>query len=290
MLVLGFPDSAAQSRGLAEALQVPVAIIDLHRFPDGESRLRLPAQLPEQVVLCRSLDQPNSKLVELMLAAESARELGARRMTLVAPYLCYMRQDAAFQPGEAVSQKIVGRFLADHCDTLITVDPHLHRVSSLAQAVPAQRALALSAAPAMGTFLGGRGGQPLLVGPDAESRQWVEVAAEAAGLDFVVAQKRRRGDRSVEVLLPEHDYRDIDAVLIDDLASTGRTLAEAAVALRVAGARRVDVLVTHALFVGDAFETLREAGVADIWSSDSVPHPSNAFPLAVLLAEAVRSR
>jgi len=103
-----------------------------------------------------------------------------------------------------------------------------------------------------------------------------------------VANKVRHGDKSVEVHLPEHDYVDLDVVLVDDVASTGRTLVMAARALREAGVRRIDVLVTHALFVGDALELLKAAGVKEIWSSDSVPHPSNAFALASDLAGAVK--
>jgi ribose-phosphate pyrophosphokinase len=287
MLVLAFPDYATPSEALAAELAADFDIVDLHRFPDGESRLRLPARLPERVLFCRSLDWPNEKLTELMLAAETARTLGARHLTLVAPYLCYMRQDMAFQPGEAVSQRIVGGFLARLFDSLITVDPHLHRVRTLADAVPATRALALSAAPAMGAFLAARGGRPLLVGPDRESEQWVQAAAAVGNLDFVVADKTRRGDRSVEIQLPAHDYAGADTVLVDDMVSTGRTLAVAARALCQAGAARVDVLVTHALFVGDALDTLKGAGVAEIWSSDSIAHVSNAFALAPTLAAAV---
>ena len=287
MLVLGFPDSAAQAAGLAAALDRPCEMVGIHRFPDGESKVCLPAVLPDHVVLCRSLDHPNDKLVELMLAAECARELGAKRLTLVAPYLCYMRQDTAFHPGEAVSQRVVGRFLASFADAVITVDPHLHRVHTLAEAVPAKRALAVSAASLMGEFLAARNSSALLVGPDVESEQWVASVARVAGLDFVVARKTRRGDRSVEIRLPERDYAGLDVVLVDDLASTGRTLAGAARTLLDAGARRVDVLVTHALFVGDALDVLMQAGVSQVWSSDSVAHPSNAFTLAPEIAAAI---
>jgi ribose-phosphate pyrophosphokinase len=288
MLVLGFPDYDSQARAVAAALNAPYEVIDVHHFPDGESRLRLPTMLPDHVVFCRSLDRANDKLVELLIAAESARASGATHLTLVAPYLCYMRQDKAFQPGEAVSQRIIGRFLAGLFDALITVDPHLHRVRNLAEAVPVKQAVALSAAPEMGEFLAARPGRPLLVGPDQESEQWVKVVAAPADLNYVVAQKTRHGDQNVEVHLPEYDYAGLDAVLVDDVASTGRTLATAACALREAGARRIDVLITHAIFAGDALDTLKAAGVKDIWSSDSVTHPSNAFALASLLAGAVK--
>lgn len=286
-LVLGFPDYREQARRLAVAAALPHADVALHRFPDGESRVRLPARLPGHVILCRSLDRPNDKLVELELAAATAMQLGAKRLTLVAPYLCYMRQDTAFHAGEAVSQRIVGQLLARHFDTLITVDPHLHRTRSLDAAVPVRRAIALSAAPAMAERLRGHGDRPLLIGPDEESAQWVAAIARPAGLDHTVARKRRLGDRSVVVELPDRDYRARAVVLIDDVVSTGETLCDAARGLAARGAHVVDALVTHALFAPGTTERLREAGIRHIASSDSITHASNALALAGLLASAL---
>lgn len=288
LLVLGFPEYGEQARRLAAALDAPCEMVDTHRFPDGESRIRLPAHLPRQVVVCRSLNDPDRKLVELILTAATARELGASTLTLVSPYLCYMRQDMAFQPGEAVSQRIVGRLLADHFDEVITVDPHLHRVSRLEEAVPTRRALALSAAGEMGRFLQARVDRPLLLGPDSESLQWVRAIAAPAGLEYGVAEKERLGDRSVRIILPTMDFRRREVILVDDMASTGHTLAAAARQVLAAGASRVRVLVAHALLVDDALEQIERAGITDFWSTDSVPHASNVIGLADLLARAVR--
>jgi ribose-phosphate pyrophosphokinase len=211
-------------------------------------------------------------------------------ITLVAPYLAYMRQDTAFNPGEAVSQRLVGEFLAGLVDALVCVDPHLHRVSDLAQVLPGRQAVALSSAATMGRFLRERQIQALLLGPDVESRQWVSTLAEAAGLTYAVASKVRAGDRSVTVTLPEQDVGGRDVVIVDDVISTGVTVAEAARLLRAAGARSVRCLVTHALFAAGAEERLAKAGVDAIWSSDSIAHASNAVALAACLGEAVREQ
>lgn len=288
-LVLGFADYAAQGEQLAHELGAGFALVELHRFPDGESKLTLPAALPAHVVICRSLDHPNDKLVELMLCAETARQLGAQRLTLVAPYLCYMRQDIAFHPGEAVSQKIVGQFLARHFDAVITVDPHLHRISHLSEAIPHGQALALTATALMAQFITQRLQRPMIVGPDAESEQWVRAIADAAGLDFAVASKERFGDRNVRIALPAGNYQGRHIVLVDDMASTGRTLIAVASQLARCGAASIDCLVSHALFADDATRQLRESGIANIWSSDSIAHSSNVIALAPLLADAVRS-
>ncbi|HPU53341.1 MAG TPA: ribose-phosphate diphosphokinase [Burkholderiaceae bacterium] len=282
--LLAFDDEALLADRLASATGWPLSLIERHGFPDGESRLRLPPALPAHTVLLRGLQQPNEKLTELMLAAAGARELGAHRLTLVSPYLAYMRQDIAFVPGEVVSQRHVGRLLAAWFDAVVTVDPHLHRVSSMDEVVPGRRGVALTAAPLLGAWVAQQQADALLLGPDEESMQWVHVAAEVCGLDHAVCRKLRHADRSVEVTLPDVDLRGRAVVLLDDVASTGHTLVEAARAALARGARSVDVAVTHALLVGDAVAALREAGIRHVWSTDSVPHSSNAVSIAPLLA------
>ena len=286
-LVLGFPGYRQQAQRLAGRAALSYGDVTVHRFPDGESLVRLPARLPMQVVFCLSLDDPNAKLIELELAAQTARDLGARQLTLVAPYLCYMRQDVAFHPGEAVSQRIIGALLARHFDTLVTVDPHLHRTGELRDAVPVRRAVCLSAAPVMTDWLQRRSDRPLLIGPDAESAQWVGSIAAQSGLDYGVASKERLGDRSVRVALPDMAVAGRPVVLVDDVASTGHSLAEAAKQLAARGAASISALVTHALFVDDALDRLHAAGIDTICSTDSVPHATNGMALDGLLAAAL---
>ncbi len=287
-LLLAFDDERHLAEPLAAALGVPLHQVEWHRFPDGESRLRLPAQLPPRVALLRGLHQPNQKLAELMIIAPAARELGADRLTLVCPYLAYMRQDMAFQPGEAVSQRHVGQALAGWFDSVITVDPHLHRVSSMDQVVPGRRGVALSAATLLGAWAARHAQRPILLGPDEEAAPWVRSAALAQGLEHGTCIKQRSGDREVRVALPELPFQGREVVLIDDVASTGRTLAVTASALLQRGAAAVDVAVTHALFVDDAVASLAAAGVRHVWSSDSVPHASNVVSLVPMLAAALR--
>lgn len=285
-VLLHFDDEAGFARKLAAAAGLHAAEIARHRFPDGELKLTLPPQLPPAVVLLRTLAPPNERLIELLLAAGAARKLGARHLTLVAPYLAYMRQDMAFAPGEAVSQQIVGAWLGAAFDAVIAVDPHLHRTARLQDAVPARTALALQAAPVVGVFLAQQaaGAAWMLLGPDEESAPNVRAAAAAGGFDWDVCRKTRRGDRDVQVLLPARDFAGRHLVLVDDVASTGRTLVQAARALRAAGAAAVEVAVTHALFVGDALEQLAAARVGRVWSCDTVPHSTNAVSVAPLIA------
>jgi ribose-phosphate pyrophosphokinase len=286
-MLVYFEDESALALRLAQASGLRCAAIERHCFPDGEIRLRLPLPLPERVVILRGLQHGGDKLTELLLAAPTARSLGARHLALVCPYLAYMRQDMAFRPGEAVSQRIVGRLLADLFDTVITVDPHLHRVASLHEAVPAAHALALSGAPLLGDWIATQLHQPLLMGPDAESAAWVTQAAAAHGFDHAVCEKVRHGDRQVEIALPHRPLKGRAVVLIDDVASSGRTLAQATRLLVQAGAASVDVAVTHALFMDDALAVIHAAGVRHVWSTDCIAHPSNVVSMVPALASAL---
>jgi len=288
-LLLAFDDEQAQAEALAAALGVPMALVQRHHFPDGETKLRLPPQLPDEVLLLRGLHRPNEKLVELLITAPAARALGARRIVLVSPYLAYMRQDMAFTPGEAVSQRHIATLLAAHVDGLITVDPHLHRIASLDEVMPGCPSRVLSAAPLLGEWVARQVPGALLLGPDEEALQWVAAAGQAFGLDHAVCHKQRFGDRDVRVALPDLPLAGRAVVLMDDVASTGRTLVEAATAALAAGAASVDVAVTHGLFVGDALAQLRAAGVRHVWSSDAVPHATAVVPITPLLAGAVRA-
>jgi ribose-phosphate pyrophosphokinase len=287
-MLLYFDDEAAMASRLAAAAGLTPVAIERHRFPDGELKLRLPPQLPARVVLLRGLQQPNEKLVELLLVAGAARELGARHLTLVTPYLAYMRQDMAFSPGEVVSQRVVGGFLARLFDAVITVDPHLHRIATLGEAIPVADPVWLSGAPALADWIARERPGALLLGPDEEAAQWVEQAAARIGHDSAVCRKVRHGDREVTIALPEVDLRGRRVVILDDMASTGHTVAQAARLLLAAGAASVDVAVTHALFAEGAEQALHDAGVGAVWSTDCIPHASNVVAMAPQLARALR--
>ncbi|MBI5941477.1 MAG: ribose-phosphate diphosphokinase [Caulobacterales bacterium] len=286
--VHGFAEDAAAVERLAGRLAVPPGLIDLHRFPDGEVLPTVPLTGAATVILYRSLHDANQRLVSLLLAADACRRSGVTRLVLVAPYLCYLRQDAVFQPGQPLSRDLVGRWLGAAFDRVVTVQAHLHRTTDLSDVfgVPAE-SLSISADLAA---LAAEDDRPLVVGPDIESRPLVEQAARRLGTDWITFDKTRLGDRQVRLMLPSPDRVAGRAVLIlDDVCSSGGTLERAIALLRQAGARSIDIAVAHALFEADVEARLRAAGARRILSSESVPHPTNAMELAEVLAAALRA-
>jgi len=289
LTLLSFPQATQQATALADVLNAQYETIELHHFPDMESRVRIPPINTDKVAIFLSLDHPNPKLIELILAAATIRESGPHSIILVAPYMCYMRQDIAFQEGDAVSQKIIGRLLAEHIDTVITVDPHLHRTPVLQQAIPVKHAIAVSSASLQSEFLSQQFDDAILIGPDGESEQWVSKIAQQAGMQYLVASKIRYGDHEVRIELPDADLHNRDIVLIDDIASTGKTLSTCTGLIRKQQVKSVNALLTHALFTEQTEVMLGNAGINNIWSTDSVIHSSNRVSLTPLLAEAISS-
>ena len=286
--VTAFPDEADAGGRLAVSLGAPFAPIQVHRFPDGETMPMVAASIRETVVIYRSLDHPNPKLIELLLAADAWRRAGAKRMILVAPYFCYLRQDAVFAPGEPLSRDVIAPLLGRTFDAIVTVQAHLHRTADLSD-VTGVPSLNLSAIEPLSAALPTYTARPLIVGPDAESAPWVQAWAQRLSGDAVTLSKSRHGDRSVEVLAPGAINADGRSVLIvDDVASSGETLEQAVTVLRQAGAASIDIAVAHALVSADDTARLLGAGVRRIVSTDSVRHSTNAARLSPFLADAVR--
>lgn len=284
MRVYSFADSATFAARIAKLGALAHQRLDEHAFPDGESLVRAPAVVAPEALLVRTLDRPNAKLVEILLAADALRRAGAESVTLLAPYLPYMRQDAVFAAGDPLSQQVVGGLLAASFDAVFTVEAHLHRTRRLSR-IAGRRSRSLSAAEPIRRWVARHARGAFLVGPDAESTPWIRAIA-GAELPYAVGYKSRRGDRSVEIDLPTLPPGD-RAVIVDDIASSGATLATAAELLRRRGVTHIDAVVVHAIFSPGAEETIRSAGVARIVSSDTIAHPTNAFSVAPVIAAAL---
>jgi ribose-phosphate pyrophosphokinase len=281
-----FPDGEHLARRVARDARTDFALMAVHRFPDGESLVRVSRPVGRQAVVVRSLDDPNAKIIEVLLAADALRRAGARSVVLVCPYLPYMRQDKVFRAGEPVSQRVIAGLLGASFDRVITLEAHLHRTRRLADVFrcPAE---SLSAAPAIAEWIqdGNRAGC-VVVGPDRESAGLVTEVANLAGLTSMVGVKRRLADRSVRISF-RRGVKAAGAIVVDDIASSGATLTAVVRSLRGMRIRSVDVVVAHALFEPGALTRIRAAGARRIISCDTIAHSTNGIEIAPLLAKAL---
>jgi ribose-phosphate pyrophosphokinase len=285
-VLLAMPENEAMAAAVARHLGAQVLTPAMRSFPDGETYLRIDAELRGcKVAVVQTLHHPDGKLLPAIFAADTARALGAAGVGLIAPYLAYMRQDRQFQPGEAVTSKTVARLLSSAFDWLVTVDPHLHRYKSLGDIYTIPSSV-LHAAPLIAEWIGKNVESPLLIGPDAESAQWVGDVARRIAAPFAVLEKTRRGDRDVVVRLGGAiEMRQHTPVLVDDMISSGETMLEALRLVKSLSGRQPVCVAVHGLFADGSDVRLAREG-ARLVTSNTVPHASNAIDAAPLLAAA----
>jgi ribose-phosphate pyrophosphokinase len=286
-LFIALPGNALMAEKLATLCGGELGAIETRDFPDGETYLRLRSDVVgRSIVLVCTLARPNEKILPLIFAAETARELGARKVGLVAPYLCYMRQDRRFQTGEAVTSRHFAALISRACDWLVTIDPHLHRYKALSEiyAIPAG---ALHAGAAIADWIKNNIENPFLIGPDEESEQWVSEVARDCAANFAVLHKQRLGDRDVRIAPDRLDRLGVaKPVLIDDIISSGETILEAVGVVKSYTRRSPIAIGVHGLFADGSDKAIEKEG-ATLVTSDTVPHASNRIDIAGLLAPAI---
>ncbi len=287
-IIFSLKGNEAFTELLAEKMQADIGEAVLRKFPDGESYTRILSEVKDRcVVLVCTLHQPDDKLLPLYFLSKTAKSLGAKCVCLVAPYLSYMRQDKVFKEGEGITSQYFGQLISGFADSITTIDPHLHRIHSLGEVYHIPNKV-IHAADEISKWIKENIENPVLIGPDMESEQWVSEVAKNADAPFTVLEKVRHGDRNVEVSIPEIDkYKQATPVLVDDIISTARTMIETVKHLLQAGMKPPICIGIHAVFSGNAYQDLRGAGVARVVTCNTIPHVSNAIDLSPTIAAEV---
>jgi len=287
-LLFALPGNEAFTAALARHLGADTGALEVRRFPDGESYVRLDTDVAgREVAFVSGLHEPDLKFLPLLFAARVAKDLGATRVGLVAPYLAYMRQDVRFKPGEAITSIYFANLLSQCFAWLVTVDPHLHRWKSLGE-IYSLDARVVPAAPVVGEWIRRNVQNPVLIGPDSESSQWVTAVAELAGAPFVVLDKTRRGDRDVTIEVNDDKaLQGRTPVLVDDIISTAHTMIAVVSQLRERDLPAPVCIGVHGVFAPEAYRELAAAGAARIVTTNTIPHESNEIDLSGGVAAAV---
>jgi len=271
--------SRALGARIAEHLGAGLVETNLSRFPDGEIYLRT-GPLDDTTVVVGSLLSGDS-LVELLLLIDACHR---SEVLLVIPYLGYARQDREFRPGEPVSARAMARALSSGVSRVVTVNVHKETVLSNFT-VPASQ---VSLAPEAGDFIRGLGlGNPLILAPDRGAVPFATAVASRGGWEVDHLEKTRISGKEVRVEPRKGGPWTGDVVLVDDIISTGGTLAAAAGMLRAQGARGVHAVCVHGLFTGTALDLLGSSGIGQIAASDTIEGPNSRYSAAGPIAQAL---
>lgn len=280
------PGNEALTNALAKRCAAEVGDATIRRFPDGESYVKINSDVKnKKVIIICTLNHPDDKILPLYFLAKTVKDLGAKHICLVAPYLAYMRQDTRFQEGEGITSEYFARLISFFVDELITIDPHLHRISKLSEiyTVPTK---VLHASNLISDWIKNNIDKPVLVGPDSESEQWVSEAAKNAHAPYIILQKKRKGDTEVEIEVPHVEkFMEYTPVLVDDIISTARTMMETVRHLKTAGMKPPVCIGVHGIFAGNAYKDLLDCGAGKVITCNTIPHESNKIDIADLIAQ-----
>lgn len=283
-VVFAMPGNELLATEIAVAIHAENGEMTVRKFPDGETYVRVLSDVREkEVIIICSLEHPDEKLLTLYFLSRTLKSLGAEKICLVAPYLAYMRQDIAFNPGEGITSGYFASLISGFADALITIDPHLHRRHDMSEiySIPA---IAIHASSLISGYISRYVSNPLLIGPDAESEQWVSEVAGESNAPYVVLEKVRLDDRAVQVTIPFLEkYRNHTPVLVDDIISTAGTMIETVKHLKQAGMQPAVCIGVHAVFAGNAYHDLVNAGVQEVVTCNTIFHQSNRIDVAQLI-------
>ncbi len=285
-IIFSLPGNESLSEGIYAGIKGEKGDFEIRQFPDGETFVRVLSNVKEKniFIIC-TLHQPDAKLLPLLFLCNLLRNLNAKSICLIAPYLAYMRQDKQFNPGEAITSQYFAKLLSSLVDRLITIDPHLHRRVSMKEiySIPCE---VLHASGLISDWIKNNISNALLVGPDSESEQWVSEVAKNAGVPFIVLQKIRHGDRDVDVSVPHVEkYKNNIPVLVDDIISTAQTMIKTVGHLKKEGMKPPVCIGVHAVFSRNAFEELKKSGISKIITCNTIPHSSNGIDITTLICK-----
>lgn len=285
-LIIPFPGNEEIAMGLAPLLHADSGRIETRQFPDLETYLRIIDEVAgRDVIFVCTLDRPNQKLLPLLFAAATCRELRTKRIGLIAPYLAYMRQDTRFNSGEAITSREVAALISSKFDWLVTVDPHLHRYASLSDLYSIPCGVG-HAAPLIAKWIRDNVADAVIIGPDSESKQWVSQVAHEAQFPFTIFDKERHGDRDVTVSIRDPlDLSGRTPVLVDDIISSGKTMIAAVRGLVTATSNRPICIGIHGIFADKSDEALKAAG-AKVVTCNGIRHSTNTIDVSAILGKA----
>jgi len=275
--------------------KIPFAeLVEVKKFPDGETYVKINSEVKNKNVVyiqCFFPEQ-NEKLIESFLTIDTLRDLKAKKVDLIATYLPYTRQDKRFLEGEALSLKTtIKLFNGVSIDTIFTINTHFLKEPGRYD-VFGMKIVNLDTTPLLVDYIKGSYKDFVAVAPDEGAKHLVE------NFENHIVLKKERGNYVTEKLITERKVERIEgkleikakkAIIIDDMISTGGTIAEACKFLKSKGIHDVDCICIHGLFVSDSIKRLKNCGINKIVTTDTIPSKFSKISVFPVLSEIIKS-
>ena len=265
MYIIGGTASKSVAEDLSKKLDEPLAVTISKRFPDNEFYMRIEDDVSGEHVVIVQTTYPDNNIVELFILQNAVEEAGAKEITVVIPYFGYARQDTKFKSGEPISAKAIANLISLNADRVITVDPHKEYILDFFSTP----AFSCSAVPELAKYLKTKD-IDMVLAPDKGALERVKQASKIIKCDFDYMEKTRIDGETIEIKPKKLDSQNKNVAIIDDIISTGGTMAKSIQELKKYGAKNVFIACTHGLFAGDAIKKLNAAGCDEIISTDTV--------------------
>jgi ribose-phosphate pyrophosphokinase len=279
MIIIGGSASKSIAEDLSKTLKVPLAKIVTKRFPDGEFYARIVDDISDEHVVIVQTTYPDDKIVELLILQNAVKEANAKEITVVIPYFGYARQDTKFKEGEPISAKAMGNVIGLNADKIITVDPHKEHILDFFST----STKSFTAIPEIAKNLKNKK-IDMILAPDKGALVRAKQASVIIGCEFDYMEKTRIDGETIEIKPKKLDAKDKSVAIIDDIISTGGTMAKSIHQLKKHGAKKVIVACTHGLFAGDAVKKLQNSGVEEILSTDTIQGPYSKVKISPIIA------
>ena len=279
MFILEGTSAKNVAGNLAKKLRQPLLHMLYKRFPDDEFYVRVLDDISGEDVLIVQTAYPDQKIIELLLIQDAIHDAGARKTIVVLPYFGYSRQDKKFEQGEAISARVIAQHISFHADYVITVDPHKEHILNFFT-VPAYSCSAVST---IAQYLKEKN-IDFILAPDKGAKERAKEAAEIINCDYDYLEKTRINGTTVKITPKKLDACGKNVAIIDDIISTGDTMAKSIKELKQQGAKTVLVACTHGLFIGDARQKLLTAECDEIISTDTVDSDFSKVSVAECIA------
>lgn len=287
ILIIGGSASQKLAAKIAKELECPLIPIETRRFPDGERYIRIKGKLDNEAIVVQSTGYPQDEnLIELFLILKNLKSMGIEKIKVIIPYFGYGRQERRFKSGEAVSAVIISELLeVAGASEIFCINLHEENITEFFK-IPVHN---LSAMPIIANHIKETLDNPVIVAPDKGALGFAKEIAEILNCEYDYLEKTRISPEVVETKPKNIDVNGKEAVIIDDIISTGGTIVNATGILKELGASKVIVSCVHPVLVEDALLKIFAAGVDDVLSTDTLLSDVSVISVASLVAKALKS-